>query len=68
MTCTRLKAKAKAAAAVKRPSCINKGLKSRSALLIEEEELALARRKRSEKARLEALRLDEEAAIALAKA
>ena len=41
---------------------------SRSALLIEEEELALARRKRSEKARLEALLLDEEAAIALAKA
>ena len=43
-------------------------IESRSALLIEEEELALARRKRSEKARLEALRLDEEAAIALAKA
>ena len=42
-------------------------IESRSALLIEEE-LALARRKRSEKARLEALRLDEEAAIALAKA
>ena len=35
---------------------------------MEEEELALARRKRSEKGRLEALRLDEEAAIALAKA
>lgn len=34
--------------------------------MIEEEELALARRKRHEKARLEALRLDEEAAIALA--
>ena len=43
-------------------------IESRSALLIEEEELALARRKTSEKARLEALRLDEEAAIALAKA
>ena len=43
-------------------------IESRSALLIEEEELALARRKRSEKARLEALRLEEEAAIALAKA
>jgi len=36
--------------------------------LIEEEELALARRKRHEKARLKALRLDEEAAIALATA
>ena len=43
-------------------------IESRSALLIKEEELALARRKRSEKARLEALRSDEEAAIALAKA
>ena len=43
-------------------------IKPRSALLIEEEELALARRKRSEKVRLEALRLDEEAAIVLAKA
>lgn len=39
-----------------------------SAFLIEQEELALARHKRNEKARLEALRLDEEVAIALATA
>ena len=44
-------------------------IESRSAQLIkEEEELTLARRKRNEQARLEAMRLDEEAAIALAKA
>ena len=36
--------------------------------MLEEEELALARRKRNEKARLKAMRLDEEAAIALATA
>ena len=39
-----------------------------NAQLIEEKERAIARRKRSEKAKLEALRLHEEAAIALAKA
>lgn len=43
-------------------------IEARSAFLIEQEELALARHKRNEKARLEALRLDEEAAIALATA
>ena len=39
-----------------------------NAQLIGEEERAIARRKRSDKAKLEALRLHEEAAIALAKA
>ena len=39
-----------------------------NAQLIEEKGRAIARRKRSEKAKLEALRLHEEAAIALAKA
>ena len=39
-----------------------------NAQLIEEKERAIARHKRSEKAKLEALRLHEEAAIALAKA
>ena len=42
-------------------------IESRSAQLIEEEELALARRKRNEQPKLEAMRLDEEAAITLAK-
>ena len=44
------------------------GIEACSALLIEQEELALARYKRNEKARHEALRLDEEAVIALATA
>ena len=43
-------------------------IEAHSALLIEQEELGLARHKRNKKARLEALRLDEEAAIALATA
>ena len=43
-------------------------IEARSALLIEQEELALARHKRKEKARLEALQLDEEGALALATA
>ena len=66
----RLKAKAKVAAALKRAELQKQRMEieASSALLIEQEELALARHKRSEKARLEALRLDEEAAIALATA
>ena len=70
VTSTRLKAKAKAAAALKKAELRKHRIEieSRSALLIEEEELALARRKRNEQAKLEAMRLDEEAAIALAKA
>ena len=70
VTSTRLKAKAKAAAALKKAELRKHRIEieSRSAQLIEEEELALARRKRNEQAKLEAMRLDEEAAIALAKA
>ena len=69
VTSTRLKAKAKAAAALKKAELRKHRIEieSRSAQLIEEE-LALARRKRNEQAKLEAMRLDEEAAIALAKA
>ena len=69
-TSMRIKARGKVAAALKRAESQKQRLEieSRSALLIEEEELALARRKRHEKSRLEALRLDEEAAIALATA
>lgn len=70
VTSMRLKAKAKAAAALKKAELQKHRfeIESCSAHLIEEEELALARRKRNEKAKLEALRLDEEAAIALATA
>ena len=70
VTSARLKAKAKVAAALKRAELQKQRMEieASSALLIEQEELALARHKRSEKARLEALRLDEEAAIALATA
>ena len=51
VTSTRLKAKAKAAAAVKKAELHKQRIEieSRSALRIEEEELVLARRKRSEK-------------------
>ena len=68
VTSTRIKAKAKAAAALKKAELRKYRIEIewRSAQLIEEEELALARRKRNEQARLEAMRLDEEAAIAMA--
>ena len=70
VTSTHIKAKAKAAAALKKAELRKHRIEieSRSAQLIEEEELALARCKRNEQARLKAMRLDEEAAIALAKA
>ncbi|KAJ7380617.1 hypothetical protein OS493_009084 [Desmophyllum pertusum] len=69
VTSVRLKAKAKAAAALKKAELQKHRfeIESCSAHLIEEE-LALARRKRNEKAKLEALRLDEKAAIVLATA
>ena len=70
VTSARLKAKAKVTAALKRAELQKQRMEieARSAFLIEQEELALARHKRNEKARLEALRLDKEAAIALATA
>ena len=70
VTSARLKAKAKVAAALKRAELQRQRMEieARSALLVEQEELALARHKQNEKARLEALRLDEEGALALATA
>ena len=64
VTSTRLKAKAKATAALKKGELqkYSMEVKSRSIPLIEEEDLALARRKGRENARLEAMSLDEEAA------
>ena len=52
----------------KRPNCKNIEIELHSAQLIEEEEFALAKSKTNEQARLEAMHLDEEAAIELAKA
>ena len=71
VTSARLKAKAKVAAAIKKAELqkCRLEIESRAAYLIEDMELALARRKRDEQAKLEALRLEEaEVAIATAKA
>ena len=69
-TSVRLIARGKATAALKRTELQIQRLEIElcSVLLIKEEELSLARCRTSEKARLEALPLDEEAAIALATA
>ena len=66
----RAKARAKAAEAMKRAELQKKRLvaESQSALQLQQEELALAKHKLDEQARLEALRLEEEVAIAVAKA
>ena len=70
VTSARLKAKAKVAAAIKKAELQKRRLEieSRAAYLIEDMELALARRKRDEQAKLEALRLEEEAEVAIATA
>lgn len=62
----RAQARAEATAAMKKAE--KSFLESQSALLIQQEELALIRRKMNEQARIECLRLEEEAAIAVAKA
>ena len=66
----RAKARAKAAEAMKRAELQKKRLvtESQSALQLQQEELALAKPKLDEQARLEALRLEEDVAIAVAKA
>ena len=66
----RAKARAKAAEAMKRAELQKKRLvaESQSALQLQQGELALAKHKLDEQARLEALRLEEEVAIAVAKA
>lgn len=66
----RAQARAEATAAMKKAEMQKKRsfLESQSALLIQQEELALIRRKMNEQARIEGLRLEEEAAIAVAKA
>ena len=63
-------AKAEAAAAMKKVEMQKKRslVESQSALLIQQEELALARRKMDEQVKIEGLRLEEEGAIAVAKA
>jgi hypothetical protein len=53
---------------LKKLSCRKKIVESQSAFVIQQEELALARHKLDEQARLEALRLEEAAAVAVAKA
>ena len=70
VTSARLKANAKVATTFKRAELQKQRMEieARSALLIEQEELTLARCTRNERAKLEALRLDEEAAIVLATA
>ena len=70
VTSARLKAKAKVAAMLKRAQLQKQRMEveARSALLIEQEELVLARHKQNENARLKALRLDKEAVIALSTA
>lgn len=69
-TALRAQARAEAAAAMKKAEMQKKRstLEYQSALAIQQEELALARRKLDEQARLEALYLEEAAAVALAKA
>ncbi len=69
-TTLRARARAEAAAAAKKAEMQKKRsvLETQSALAIQQEELALAKRKLDEHARLEALRLEEAAAVALAKA
>ena len=63
-------AKAEAAAAMKKVEMQKKRrlVESQCALLIQQEELALARRKMDEQVKIEGLHLEEEAAIAVAKA
>ena len=70
VTLARLKAKAKVAAAIKKAELQKRRLEieSRAAYLIEDMELALDRPKRDEQAKLEALRLEEEAKVAIATA
>jgi hypothetical protein len=65
----RAQARGDAAAAIKKAELQKKRneIESQSALQIQEQELALSRQKINEKARLEQLRLEEEAAVAVAK-
>ena len=69
-TALRAKARAEAAAAIKKVEMRKKHslAESQSALNIQREELALAKRKLEEQARLETLRLEEDAAVAVARA
>ena len=69
-TTLQAKARAEAAAALKKSERHKRRsvAESQSALDIQREELALAKRKLEEQARLEALRLEDEAAIAVARA
>jgi hypothetical protein len=69
-TTLQAKARAEAAAALKKAERHKRRsvAESQSALDIQREELALAKRKLEEQARLEALRLEDEAAIAVARA
>ena len=69
-TALRAKARAEAAAALKKIENYKRRslAESQSALNIQREELALAKRKLEEQARLEALRLEDEAAVAIARA
>ena len=67
-TALRAKARAEAAAAIKKAEMHKKRslAESQSALNIQREEFALAKRKLEEQARLEALRLEDDAAVAVA--
>ena len=69
-TALRAQARAEVAAAIKKAEMQKKRsvLESQSALAIQQQELALAKRKLDEQARLETLYLEEAAAVALAKA
>ena len=69
-TALRAKARAEAAAAIKKAEIYKKRslLQSQSVLTIQSEELSLAKRKLDEQTRLEALRLEGDAAIAVARA
>ena len=69
-TALRARARAEVAAAIKKAELQKKRLlvESQSAFVIQQAELALARHKLDEQARLEALRLEEAAAVAVAKA
>ena len=64
----RIKAKAHAKAALKKAEIQKRRLEieTKSAIMLEEEEMALARKRRNEHFKLAALRLDEEAQVALA--
>jgi hypothetical protein len=69
-TALRARARAEVAAVIKKAELVKKRLlvESQSAFVIQQAELALARHKLDEQARLEALRLEEAAAVAVAKA